>query len=239
MKERFPIQPTAHYAMGGIPTDNDGQVILDGKNTPLRGLYAAGEVACVSVHGANRLGTNSLIDILVFGQRSGQAAAKYVARADYEPVGNTPDELAFSQLNQILNANGKESVAKIRKTLQVSMDKYVSVFRNGEDMKKAVGIVNDLREQYQDISIQDKGKKFNTDLLEALELGYLLDLAYVTAVSAVNRTESRGAHAREDYPKRDDVEWLKHTLAYKDDGGVRFDYKPVTITRYQPMERKY
>ncbi|MGE5140313.1 MAG: FAD-binding protein, partial [Rudaea sp.] len=239
MKERFPIQPTAHYAMGGIPTDNDGQVILDGKNTPLRGLYAAGEVACVSVHGANRLGTNSLIDILVFGQRSGQAAAKYVAHADYEPVGNTPDELAFSQLNQILNANGKESVAKIRKTLQVSMDKYVSVFRNGEDMKKAVGIVNDLREQYQDISIQDKGKKFNTDLLEALELGYLLDLAYVTAVSAVNRTESRGAHAREDYPKRDDVEWLKHTLAYKDDGGVRFGYKPVTITRYQPMERKY
>ena len=119
------------------------------------------------------------------------------------------------------------------------MDKYVNVFRNGEDMKKAVGTLNDLREQYQGISIQDKGKKFNTDLLEALELGYLLDLAYVTATSALNRTESRGAHAREDYPKRDDVNWLKHTLAYRDDGGVTFKYKPVIITKFQPQERKY
>ncbi|MGE5141223.1 MAG: succinate dehydrogenase flavoprotein subunit, partial [Rudaea sp.] len=239
MKERFPIQPTAHYAMGGIPTNNDGRVIMDEKNSEIRGLWAAGECACVSVHGANRLGTNSLLDILVFGMRSGQDAAKYVKTADFEPLPPQPDELAYSQLNAIRNATGKESVADIRKTMQVTMDKYVSVFRNGEDMKKAVGVLNDLREQYQDISIQDKGKKFNTDLLEALELGYLLDLAYVTAASALNRTESRGAQAREDYPKRDDVNWLKHTLAYKDDGGVRFAYKPVVITKLQPQERKY
>jgi succinate dehydrogenase flavoprotein subunit len=239
MKERFPIQPTAHYAMGGIPTDIIGRVVIDEKNTVLKGLYAAGECACVSVHGANRLGTNSLIDILVWGRRSGLDAAKFVSENDYEPLPNNPEAQAYAELESVLNANGKESVAQIRKTMQLTMDKYVSVFRTGEEMKKAIGVLNDLREQYQDISIQDKGKKFNTDLLEALELGYLLDLAYATAASALNRTESRGAHSREDYPQRDDVNWLKHTLAYKDDGGVRFAYKPVVITKYQPKERKY
>ncbi len=239
MKEPFPIQPTAHYAMGGIPTDIMGRVVIDEKNTVLQGLYAAGECACVSVHGANRLGTNSLIDILVWGRRSGVDASKFVRAHEFEPLPNNPEAQAYENLNTILNAHGKESVAQIRKTMQTTMDKYVGVFRTGEDMKKAVGTINDLREQYQDISIQDKGKKFNTDLLEALELGYLLDLAYVTATSALNRTESRGAQAREDYPKRDDVNWLKHTLAYKDDGGVTFKYKPVVITKFQPQERKY
>jgi succinate dehydrogenase / fumarate reductase flavoprotein subunit len=242
LKERFPIQPTAHYAMGGIPTDNVGRVVIDEKNTVLKGLYAAGECACVSVHGANRLGTNSLIDILVWGRRSGLDAAKFARENDWEPLPRSPEEQSYSQLNELIGANGsrrRESVAEIRKTMQITMDKYVSVFRNGEDMKKEIGTLNDLREQYQDISIQDKGKKFNTDLLEALELGYLLDLAYVTAASALNRTESRGAHAREDYPKRDDVSWLKHTLAYKEDSGVTFKYKPVVITKFQPQERKY
>lgn len=239
LKELFPIQPTAHYAMGGIATDIIGRVVADEKNTLVKGLYAAGECACVSVHGANRLGTNSLIDILVWGRRSGIDAARYARENDWDPLPPGPEERAYEEVNAMFNATGKASAADIRKTMQITMDKYVSVFRNGEDMKKAVDIVDDLRNQYQNISIQDKGKKFNTDLLEALELGYLLDIAYVTAASALNRTESRGAHAREDFSKRDDTNWLKHTLAYKQDRSVSFKYKPVTITRFQPQERKY
>lgn len=239
LKELFPIQPTAHYAMGGIATDIIGRVVADEKNTLVKGLYAAGECACVSVHGANRLGTNSLIDILVWGRRSGIDAAKYARENDWDPLPPRPEERAYEEVNAMFNAAGKASAADIRKTMQITMDKYVSVFRNGEDMMKAVDIVDDLRNQYQNISIQDKGKKFNTDLLEALELGYLLDIAYVTAASALNRTESRGAHAREDFSKRDDTNWLKHTLAYKQDRSVSFKYKPVTITKFQPQERKY
>jgi succinate dehydrogenase / fumarate reductase flavoprotein subunit len=239
MKEMFLIQPTAHYAMGGIPTDLNGRVLADEKNTPVKGLYAAGECACVSVHGANRLGTNSLLDILVFGRRSGLDAAQYVKQADFGSISPKADELAVSQLDALVNATGKESVAEIRKKMQLTMDQKVGVFRTGEDMKQAIGIINDLREAYQGISIMDKGKRFNTDLLEALELGYLLDLAYVTATSALNRTESRGGHARQDFPNRDDANWLKHTFAFQSNGGVEFRYKPVTITKYQPQERKY
>lgn len=239
MKEMFLVQPTAHYAMGGVPTDLMGRVVVDEKNTVLQGLYAAGECACVSVHGANRLGTNSLIDILVFGRRSGIDAARYCREADWGPISPKADERAVSQIHSILSGSGKESVAAIRSKMQETMDRYVGVFRNGEGMKRAIGVINDLREAYSEISVMDKGKRFNTELLEALELGYLLDLAYVTAVSALNRTESRGAHAREDYPHRDDVNWLKHTLAYRRDGGVEFKYKPVRITKYQPQERKY
>lgn len=239
MKEMFLIQPTAHYAMGGIPTDLNGRVIADEKNTVIKGLYAAGECACVSVHGANRLGTNSLIDILVFGRRCGLDAKEYIKQADWGSISPKADEMAVSQLDAILNSNGKESVADIRKKMQLTMDQKVGVFRTGEDMKQAISILNDLREAYPGITITDKGKKFNTDLLEALELGYLLDLAYVTAASALNRTESRGGHAREDFPNRDDANWLKHTFAFKRDNGIEFTYKPVTITKYQPQERKY
>lgn len=239
MKEMFLIQPTAHYAMGGIPTDLEGRVISDETNKVVKGLYAAGECACVSVHGANRLGTNSLIDILVFGRRCGLDAARYIQEAAWSDISPKADELAVSQVEGLKNARGKESVAEIRKQMQVTMDNQVGVFRNEQDMKAAIGTINDLREAYQEISIMDRGSKFNTDLLEALELGYLLDLAYVTATSALNRTESRGGHARQDYPTRDDVNWLKHTLAYRSNGGVEFRYKPVTITKYQPQERKY
>jgi succinate dehydrogenase flavoprotein subunit len=239
LKEPFPIQPTAHYAMGGLPTDIVGRAIFDEKNTTVKGLYAAGECACVSVHGANRLGTNSLIDILVWGRRSGIDAAKFARENDWQPPSDHAEDPAYQEVRSLLDSNGQASIADIRKTMQATMDKYVSVFRNGTDMKKAIGILDDLREQYKGISVRDKGHKFNTDLLEALELGYLLDLAYATAASALNRTESRGAHAREDYPKRDDVNWLKHTLAYKDGDRVTFKYKPVTITKFEPQERKY
>lgn len=239
MKEMFLIQPTAHYAMGGIPTDVHGRVLRDENNSVVKGLYAAGECACVSVHGANRLGTNSLLDILVFGRRAGLDAARLIKETTFEDVSPKADEIAIAQIEGLKSSKGKESVADIRKKMQLTMDQQVGVFRNAEDMKMAIGAINDLREAYQGVTVMDKGARFNTDVLEALELGYLLDLAYVTATSALNRTESRGGHAREDYPNRDDVNWLKHTLAFKNNGGVEFKYKPVTITKYQPQERNY
>lgn len=239
MKELVPIQPTAHYAMGGIPTDNDGRVLLDGDKTVLKGLYAAGECACVSVHGANRLGTNSLVDILVFGRRSGLAAAKFVSENDWAKLPANPEAPAVQERQNILGSTGKESVAEIRKAMQQTMNDNVSVFRNSDDMQKAIRDLTALRESYKHIAIQDKGSKFNTDLLEAQELGYLLDLAYVTAVSSNNRTESRGAHARRDFQKRDDENWLKHTLAFNKNGNVEFGYKPVRLGKIKPVERKY
>jgi succinate dehydrogenase / fumarate reductase flavoprotein subunit len=239
VREVIPIQPTAHYAMGGIPTDTDGHVIADENNTPIQGLYAAGECACVSVHGGNRLGTNSLIDILVYGRRSGRHAAKLAREMDFPALPPNPAARAGNELAALLDANGKESVAEIRKEMQTLMDDQVSVFRTGEGLRSAIGLLSDLRERYPRIAVRDKGKRFNTDLLEALELGHLLELAQVTAACALNRTESRGAHYREDYPKRDDANWLKHTLAYRRDGGAEYRYKPVVITKFQPQERKY
>jgi succinate dehydrogenase / fumarate reductase flavoprotein subunit len=239
MKELVPTQPTAHYAMGGIPTDNDGRVVVDEKNKVLPGLYAAGECACVSVHGANRLGTNSLVDILVFGRRSGRAAAEHVQQTDFAPLPENADADARAQIDQLMNGNGKESVAKIRSEMQEMMTAQCGVFRTGKGLEQVKQKLAELKSRYCNIVIQDRTKKFNTDLLEAMELGYLLDLAEATAHSAAQRTESRGAHAREDYPDRDDKNWLKHTLVSNDNGKITFKYKPVTITRYQPKERKY
>ncbi len=239
MKELVPTQPTAHYAMGGIPTDNDGQVIVDAKNKVLPGLYAAGECACVSVHGANRLGTNSLVDILVFGRRSGRAAAQYVRQADFAPLKENADANAHGEIDRLMNSAGKESVAKIRMEMQESMTAQCGVFRTGSGLANVKKCIAELKSRYKNVALQDHTKKFNTDLLEAMELGYLLDLAEATAQSAAKRTESRGAHAREDYPNRNDKNWLKHTLVWNEGGKIRFAYKPVTITRYQPKERKY
>ncbi len=239
MKQLVPTQPTAHYAMGGIPTDVDGRVVIDEKNTVLPGLYAAGECACVSVHGANRLGTNSLVDILVFGRRSGRAAANYVHQTDFPALPPDADAPARAELDRLYNSTGKESVAEIRRTMQEEMTAKCGVFRTGESLEAVKKTIEELKARYQNIAIQDHSKTFNTDILEALELGYLLDLAEATAFSAAARTESRGAHAREDYPKRDDPNWLKHTLAYKTKGGVTLKYKPVVITRFEPKERKY
>ncbi|MFJ1734822.1 MULTISPECIES: succinate dehydrogenase flavoprotein subunit [unclassified Streptomyces] len=239
----IPIQPTAHYAMGGIPTNVEGEVLAD-NTTVVPGLYAAGEVACVSVHGANRLGTNSLLDINVFGRRAGIAAAEYSQKAEFVELPENPESLVVEQIERLRNSTGTERVAELRRELQETMDANVMVFRTEQTIKTAVEKIGELRERYRNVAIQDKGKRFNTDLLEAVELGNLLDLAEVMAVSALARKESRGGHYREDYPNRDDVNFMRHTMAYRevgDDGTetVRLDYKPVVQTRYQPMERKY
>ncbi|MCW5251615.1 MULTISPECIES: succinate dehydrogenase flavoprotein subunit [unclassified Streptomyces] len=239
----IPIQPTAHYAMGGIPTNVEGEVLAD-NTTVVPGLYAAGEVACVSVHGANRLGTNSLLDINVFGRRAGIAAAEYAQKADFVELPEDPESLVVDQIERLLSSTGTERVATIRRELQETMDANVMVFRTEQTIKTAVEKIAELRARYRNVAIQDKGRRFNTDLLEAIELGNLLDLAEVMAVSALARKESRGGHYREDYPDRDDVNFMRHTMAYRevgDDGteSIRLDYKPVVQTRYQPMERKY
>ncbi|KFG00103.1 succinate dehydrogenase flavoprotein subunit [Streptomyces europaeiscabiei] len=239
----IPIQPTAHYAMGGIPTNVQGEVLID-NTTVVPGLYAAGEVACVSVHGANRLGTNSLLDINVFGKRAGIAAADYSQKADFVELPENPESLVVEQIERLRNSTGNERVAELRRELQETMDANVMVFRTEQTIKTAVEKIAELRARYKNVAIQDKGRRFNTDLLEAVELGNLLDLAEVMAVSALARKESRGGHYREDYPNRDDVNFMRHTMAYRevgDDGteSIRLDYKPVVQTRYQPMERKY
>ncbi|MEV5431498.1 succinate dehydrogenase flavoprotein subunit [Streptomyces sp. NPDC052701] len=239
----IPIQPTAHYAMGGIPTNVMGEVLAD-NTTVVPGLYAAGEVACVSVHGANRLGTNSLLDINVFGKRAGIAAAEYSQKADFVELPEDPESFVVGQIERLRNSTGNERVSTLRRELQETMDANVMVFRTEQTIKTAVEKIAELRERYKNVAIQDKGKRYNTDLLEAIELGNLLDLAEVMAVSALARKESRGGHYREDYPNRDDVNFMRHTMAYREVGAdgsetVRLDYKPVVQTRYQPMERKY
>ncbi|MFG2903507.1 succinate dehydrogenase flavoprotein subunit [Kitasatospora sp. NPDC048286] len=239
----IPIQPTAHYAMGGIPTNVEGEVLRN--NTDIvPGLYAAGEVACVSVHGANRLGTNSLLDINVFGRRAGIAAADYANEHEFVELPENPAEKVQALVDGLREGTGTESVGQIRKELQESMDANAMVYRTGATLKQAVEDIAALKERYKNVSIQDKGFRYNTDLLEAVELGNLLDLAEVLAVSALAREESRGGHYREDFPTRDDVKFMQHTMAYQEvaaDGStsIRLDYKPVVTTRYQPMERKY
>jgi len=235
----MPVQPTAHYGMGGIPTDADGRVLLDENNTPVPGLYAAGECACVSVHGANRLGTNSLVDIVVFGRRAGVHMAQHIASSDFLPLPADAGGPIRAEIEHFLNHTGNESVADIRRELQQVMMDKVGVFREEKLMHEAVDKVRELKERYRHVALQDKGKVFNTELLAALELGYLLDLAEVTAASALARRESRGAHSREDYPERDDANWLVHTLAYQTANGVELKYKPVSITRFEPKPRTY
>jgi succinate dehydrogenase / fumarate reductase, flavoprotein subunit len=208
------------------------------------GLYAAGEVACVSVHGANRLGTNSLLDINVFGRRAGIAAAEYASRNEFVELPEDPAALVLGQVEQLRASAGGERIPEIRKALQETMDMNAMVFRTEQTLKQAVEDIAELKQRYKNVSVQDKGKRFNTDLLEAIELGNLLDLAEVLAVSALARQESRGGHYREDYPNRDDVNFMRHTMAYREIGedgteSIRLDYKPVVQTRYQPMERKY
>ncbi|GAB06535.1 succinate dehydrogenase flavoprotein subunit [Gordonia amarae] len=240
--EYVPVFPTCHYVMGGIPTNVEGQVLRN--NTEIvHGLFAAGECACVSVHGANRLGTNSLLDINVFGRRAGIAAAEYANSASFVPLPEAPTTMVDGWLETLLSEHGHERVADIRTSLQATMDANASVFRTEDTLKQALKDVQALKERYAHIRIHDKGKRFNSDLLEAIELGFLLEMAEVTVVGAINRKESRGGHAREDYPTRDDVNFMRHTMAYKKGtdllSDIELDYKPVVQTRYEPMERKY
>jgi succinate dehydrogenase / fumarate reductase flavoprotein subunit len=239
--EPMPVQPTAHYAMGGIPTNIHGEVVIDEKNTVLPGLFAAGECACVSVHGANRLGTNSLVDLVVFGRRGGQTMAEYCKGADFVPLPDNPATEIEAELERLRTANGGTRAADLREEMQQVMSDDVSVFREEAGIEQAVATIHDLKEKYQnDLCLDDRGQVFNYDLLEAFELGALLDLAEVTAVSALARQESRGAHSREDFPKRDDQKWLSHTLAYlSEDGAIELKYKPVVIDKYEPKERVY
>ena len=241
--ELVPVFPTAHYAMGGVPTNVDTEVLRDNEHV-VPGLYAAGEVACVSVHGANRLGTNSLLDINVFGRRAGIAAAEYANSVEHAELPDDPQGSTIALVERLRSASGSERTAVLRKDMQDTMDMNAQVYRTEATLKQALSDVQELKARYANVSIQDKGTRYNTDLIEAIELGFLLDLAEVTVVSALERKESRGGHAREDYPNRDDVNFMRHTMAYKseDVSGedyVRLDYKPVTMTRYEPMERKY
>jgi succinate dehydrogenase / fumarate reductase flavoprotein subunit len=234
-----PITPTAHYAMGGIPTDVEARVVVDAANTVMPGLYASGECACVSVHGANRLGTNSLIDILVFGRRAGRSMAADVSGQGLPELPRDAAEPVRAEL-EALRAHGRgESPARIRAELAEVMTDDCGVFRDETGLRRAVARVAELRERYGRVRIQDRGRVFNTDLLETRELGYLLDCAEATVVSALARTESRGAHSREDHPERDDGAWLKHTLVRRGEVGHELSYKPVTITTFEPKPRVY
>ena len=256
--EPVPVYPTAHYAMGGIPTNIEGEVLRNSTDV-IKGLYAAGEVACVSVHGSNRLGTNSLLDINVFGKRAGRAAAAYAATASYVELPDAPAARVEEDLETIRTRPDGERVADIRRDLQETMDANAQVFRTEESLNQALSDLKVLRKRYEAVSVQDKSRTFNTDLLEAVELGFLLDIAETVVLGALNREESRGGHFREDFPQRDDARCMQHTMAYRRALGVdagdlegafarteKFDdyqlvlgSKPVTVTRYQPMERKY
>jgi succinate dehydrogenase / fumarate reductase, flavoprotein subunit len=239
--EGVPIQPTAHYAMGGIPTDIDGRVLADNKGAIIQGFYAAGECACVSVHGANRLGTNSLLDLIVFGRRGGKAIAEYLKSGATEPkLKADAGEKTKTQVESIKARTGGEKAVDIRTELQQTMMDHCGIFRNGEGLTKAKAKIQELKERSRKAVIDDKGNQFNTDVLEAIELENLVDTAEVVVECALNRTESRGAHSREDFPDRNDSEWLKHTMAYQnDDGRPKIGYKDVVLGKYKPKARVY
>jgi succinate dehydrogenase / fumarate reductase flavoprotein subunit len=240
LKEPVPVQPTAHYAMGGIPTNVFSEVVRDDKGTVVPGLFAAGECACVSVHGANRLGTNSLVDLLVFGRRAGRQMARYAGKVERpQPIADAVEPVR-AELEAIRGREASgESVAVIRKELQDVMMDNVGVYRDATLLTAALAKVKELEARNQKVAIADRGSVFNTELLEAQELGYLLDLAHVTVSAALARTESRGAHSREDFPERDDKKWLKHSLAFQGKDGPTLRYKDVSITRFQPKPRTY
>jgi succinate dehydrogenase / fumarate reductase flavoprotein subunit len=238
-KEPTPIQPTAHYSMGGIPCTTDGRVISDAKNTVVRGLYAAGECCCVSVHGANRLGCNSTQDATLYGRRTGRAIVRDLSGLIYEDLPPESQKDTHAEMDWYFNTHGGENATDIRHALQDSMMKNCGIYRNEKDLKEQLGIVKELQERYQKIALKDRSLQFNTEVMEAIELGHLLNFSEVVVIGAIERKESRGAHARTDFPKRDDANWLKHTMAYKAGDKIRLDFKPVTITRFQPKERKY
>lgn len=234
--EPIPVRPVAHYMMGGIDTDATGK-------TKLQGLYAAGEAACVSINGANRLGSNSLTECLVFGARAGRAAAQHTTTQPH-PSSQSLSQLANDEQRRLdqhflRKSGGTERIATIRDQMHRAMEEGAGIYRNEEEMKKTCQTLRQLRERFSNITIEDKGSVFNTQILAALELDFMLDVAEAVAQSALNRKESRGSHTRTDFPKRDDENFLRHSLAYRTPQGPRIEYLPVTITRWQPEERKY
>ena len=234
----IPVHPTCHYMMGGIAVNIDGNVI-DVKNNPAPGLYAAGECSCISLHGANRLGCNSLLDLVVFGRRAGRHIAESLNHLSWVEPPAAAQRDTVDRIRRIKENRAGEKAVGIRQTLQEVMMDDCSVFRHEQGLKKALEAVRGLQERARNISIDHGGNRYNTDLMDALELRNMLLLAEAIVASALNRTESRGAHSREDYPERDDEHWLKHTLVQRTDSGVSITYKPVTITRFQPKPRAY
>ena len=241
INEPIPVQPTAHYAMGGIPTDIYARVLSDADGSILPGVYSAGESACVSVHGANRLGTNSLLDIVVFGKRAGQSMVDYVSSTKPSTLSENAAEELKNKIESLLEKehNPEFSVPRIREELQDSMEENAKIFRSEESLKTQTNILKNLRDRYQNVTISDKGTVFNTELLEAIELEYLLDMSDTTVASALARKESRGAHSRIDHVERDDKNWLKHSFAFKNGDEVKLKYKDVELGKYEPKERKY
>jgi succinate dehydrogenase / fumarate reductase flavoprotein subunit len=238
-RDPMPIQPTAHYAMGGIPTDLDGRVLADADGSTIPGLYSAGENACVSVHGANRLGTNSLVYLVVFGRRAGRHMLEFGRQSDLPPLPVDPEFVAQAQVSDLLSRPKGERMANLRHELQLLMMDQASVVRSAESLSQAKQGISRIRSQYAYAGIDDHGSTFNTDLTEALELGAMLDCAEALVEGALAREESRGAHYRTDFPERDDTNWLKHTMLRKTSGGLELTKKTVSITEFQPKERKY
>ena len=237
--EMMPTQPTAHYTMGGIPTNKYGEVVTDGNGTTFPGLFAAGECACVSVHGANRLGTNSLLDLVVFGKHAGLRAAEYARGADFVRMSSDAQAGARAQFEALRNGTGKENAFDISNEMKNVMFSDVGIYRTGSGMENALDKLMELKDRFKHVKISDTGKIFNTELLNTWELGNMLDVAEAVTVSALNRTESRGGHAREDYPQRDDEHWLRHSLITRKDGKLDISYKPVVVTKFQPKARVY
>jgi succinate dehydrogenase / fumarate reductase flavoprotein subunit len=247
--EPIPIQPTCHYAMGGIPTDADAQVLADHKGNLIEGFYAAGECACVSVHGANRLGTNSLLDIIVFGRRGGKTIRGYLEQADWAPLPADAADRTRKRVEQLRTGNGKESAAKLRRELQETMMEHCGVFRDAAKLAHARERIAELKDRAENLSVRDASTAFNTDMIEAFELECLLGCADAIAIGAENRAESRGAHCREDHPGRSDEDWLKHTILTYDPGGKHpIAYKSVNLklwkedgdeAHFKPKPRTY
>ncbi|MBM3287059.1 MAG: succinate dehydrogenase flavoprotein subunit [Candidatus Eisenbacteria bacterium] len=242
VKDPIPIQPTAHYSMGGIPTGLDTAVYADEKKTPVPGLFASGECACVSVHGANRLGTNSTLECAVYGRLGGIAMVDWLRaqRSEPPPLPEGPDAASRAEIEHLFSGGGGESDAEIRQALQVGMTARCGIYRNAADLEKQLAEVKSLRERYGKVRVSDRSLRVNTELIEAIELGHMLDFSLTIVTGAIARKECRGAHWRTDHPWRDDKDWLKHTFSWlEENGSVRLAYRPVTITRFQPQERKY
>lgn len=242
VEEPIPIKPTAHYTMGGIRVDDNGRV-LDERSQAVRGLWAAGEAACVSIHGANRLGANSTAECLVYGRLVGEDIVKYLAPHDAHPLGNDSSLVANEEgrifRDLFRNETSTEDVYVLKARLKEIMDRSVYVFRDEAGLADAVREVRELRKKYRGVKVTDGSRVFNYNLLDTLEVGVMLELAEVVAQGALNRRESRGGHARLDYPQRDDTNWLKHTLARRTEDGPSFSFAPVRITMWKPVERKY